>query len=217
MGLVDMERPRRARMKSACATQAIGVNFIDTYHRGGLYKIPLPSGLGLEAAGIVDAIGEGVTRFALGDRVAYCTGPIGAYAEAHVVREARAVKLPDAIAFDIAAASLLKGMTARYLLRKTFRVEPGHWLLDPRGRRRRRADSCTMGQASRRARDRLRRQRSQGRDRACARRRSCAGAWRREFRAARARDRRERACTSFMTASARTLGPARSTACARLA
>jgi NADPH2:quinone reductase len=105
---------------------AIGVNFIDIYHRTGLYKNPLPSGLGLEAAGVVDAVGADVTRFKAGDRVAYSAGPIGAYAQAHVVQQTQAVKLPDAIGFDIAAASLLKGMTARFLLRKTFRVERGH-------------------------------------------------------------------------------------------
>ncbi len=106
--------------------EAIGVNFIDTYQRSGLYKIALPSPLGLEAAGVVDALGEGVTRFKVGDRVVYASGPLGAYAEANVVKAAQAVKLPDAIPFDIAAASLLKGMTARFLLRKTFRVERGH-------------------------------------------------------------------------------------------
>jgi NADPH2:quinone reductase len=105
---------------------AIGVNFIDTYQRSGLYKIALPSGLGLEAAGVVEAIGANVTRFKAGDRIAYASGPVGAYAETNVVKETQAVKLPDAIAFDIAAASLLKGMTARFLLRKTFRVERGH-------------------------------------------------------------------------------------------
>ncbi len=105
---------------------AIGVNFIDVYHRTGLYKSALPNGLGLEAAGIVEAIGDGVTRFSVGDRIVYANGPIGAYAEAHVVKQTQAVKLPDAIPFDIAAASLLKGMTARFLLRKTFRVERGH-------------------------------------------------------------------------------------------
>jgi NADPH2:quinone reductase len=105
--------------------EAIGVNFIDTYHRSGLYKNPLPSGLGLEAAGVVDAVGASVTRFRPGDRIAYCSGPIGAYAEANVVHESRAVKLPDAISYAAAAASMLKGMTARYLLRKTFRVERG--------------------------------------------------------------------------------------------
>jgi len=113
---------REIRVKNA----ACGINFIDTYHRTGLYKIALPSGLGQEGAGVVDAVGADVSRFKVGDRVAYCSGPIGAYSEAHVVRDDRAVALPQAISFDSAAASLLKGMTARYLLRKTFRVERGH-------------------------------------------------------------------------------------------
>jgi len=104
---------------------AVGVNFIDTYHRTGLYPLPLPSGLGQEAAGVVDAVGPGVTRFQTGDRVAYCSGPAGAYAESHVTKADRAVKLPAGIDFEIAAACLLKGMTARYLLRKTFDVRPG--------------------------------------------------------------------------------------------
>lgn len=129
MQLVDVEPPSPGLHEIRVRHHAVGLNFIDTYHRTGLYKIALPSGLGLEGAGVVDAIGGGVTRFKLGDRVAYCSGPIGAYAEANVVNEMRAVKLPDPISFDIAAACLLKGMTARYLLRKTFRVEQGHWLL----------------------------------------------------------------------------------------
>jgi len=124
--LSEVEAPAPGAHEIRVRHHAIGVNFIDTYHRTGLYKIALPSGLGQEAAGIVDAVGESVTRFKIGDRVAYSLGALGAYAEAHVVNENRAVKLPDAISFDIAAASLLKGMTARYLLRKTFRVERGH-------------------------------------------------------------------------------------------
>lgn len=129
MRLVEVAAPEPGAREVRVRHEAIGVNFIDTYHRTGLYKTALPSGLGLEAAGIVDAIGDGVSRFKAGDRIAYCSGPVGAYAEMHVVNEARAVKLPDAIAFDIAAAALLKGMTARYLLRKTFRVERGHVVL----------------------------------------------------------------------------------------
>lgn len=129
MALVDVDAPPPGPGEIRVRHEAIGVNFIDTYHRTGLYKIALPSGLGMEAAGVVDALGEGVTRFALGDRVGYCTAPLGAYAESHAVSELRVVKLPDAISCDSAAASLLKGMTARYLLRKTFRVEQGHWLL----------------------------------------------------------------------------------------
>lgn len=126
IALADVPAPEPGANEVRVRHHAIGVNFIDTYHRSGLYKNPLPSGLGLEAAGVVDAVGAGVTRFKRGDRIGYCSGPIGAYAEAHVVNETRAVKIPDGVAFDIAAASLLKGMTARYLLRKTFRVERGH-------------------------------------------------------------------------------------------
>lgn len=121
---VDVQAPGAGEIR--VKHEAIGVNFIDTYQRTGLYKVALPSGLGMEAAGIVDAVGEGVTRFKHGDRVAYASGPIGAYATANVVQETRAVHVPQGISFDIAAASLLKGMTARFLLRKTFRVEQGH-------------------------------------------------------------------------------------------
>ena len=123
--VADVDTPEPGAHEIRVRHAAIGVNFIDTYHRTGLYKIALPSGLGLEAAGVVEAVGADVTRFKESDRVAYCSGPIGAYAEAHVVNEARAVMLPESVGFDIAAASLLKGMTARYLLRKTFLVKPG--------------------------------------------------------------------------------------------
>jgi NADPH:quinone reductase len=129
MRIADVEPPAPASHELRVRHEAIGVNFIDVYHRTGLYKNPLPSGLGQEAAGVVDAVGEGVTRFKVGDRIAYALGVLGAYAEAHVVNENRAVRLPSAISFDVAAASLLKGMTARYLLRKTFRVERGHVVL----------------------------------------------------------------------------------------
>jgi NADPH:quinone reductase len=126
MRLVDVEAPAPGAGQIRVRHEAIGVNFIDVYHRTGLYKNPLPTGLGMEAAGVIDAIGEGVTRFKPGDRVAYASGPIGAYAQTHLVQQTQAVPLPQAISFDVAAASMLKGMTARYLLRKTFRVERGH-------------------------------------------------------------------------------------------
>lgn len=126
IALTDVPTPEPGPGEVRVRHHAIGVNFIDTYQRSGLYKIALPSPLGLEAAGVVEAIGEGVTRFKAGDRIVYASGPLGAYAEANVVKEAQAVKLPSAISYDIAAASLLKGMTARFLLRKTFRVERGH-------------------------------------------------------------------------------------------
>lgn len=108
---------------------AIGVNFIDIYHRTGLYKVPLPSGLGLEAAGVVEGVGPGVTRFREGDRIAYASGPIGAYSEAHNVVANRAVKIPDGVSDDIAAAILLKGLTAHYLLRRTYKVKAGETIL----------------------------------------------------------------------------------------
>ncbi len=104
---------------------AVGVNFIDIYHRSGLYPVPLPSGLGLEAAGTIAAVGNGVAALKVGDRVAYCSGPIGAYAEANNVPADRLVRLPDAIADDVAAASLLKGLTAQYLLKRTYPVKRG--------------------------------------------------------------------------------------------
>ena len=104
--------------------EAIGVNYIDTYQRSGLYPIPVPGGIGLEAAGIVDAVGTGVTSLAPGDRVAYCSGPPGAYAEAHVVKADRCVKLPDGLASDTIAASLLKGLTVQYLIRRIHRCGP---------------------------------------------------------------------------------------------
>lgn len=103
---------------------AIGVNFIDTYHRSGLYAVPLPSGIGLEGAGTVEAVGDAVTALAPGDRVAYCNGPIGAYAEAHVVKAERAVKLPDWLAEDTIAASMLKGLTVQYLIRQIHACGP---------------------------------------------------------------------------------------------
>ncbi len=107
---------------------AIGVNYIDTYHRSGLYPLALPSGIGLEGAGIVEAAGT-ESGWREGDRAVYCTGPIGAYAEAHVVKADRAVRLPEAISFDTAAASLLKGLTVQYLIRQIHPVEPGETVL----------------------------------------------------------------------------------------
>lgn len=104
--------------------QAIGVNFIDTYHRSGLYPVPLPSGIGLEGAGTVEAVGADVTTLKEGDRVVYCSGPIGAYAEAHVIKAERAVRMPDWLEPETAAASLLKGLTVQYLIRQIHRCGP---------------------------------------------------------------------------------------------
>ena len=104
---------------------AVGVNFIDTYQRAGLYPITLPSGLGSEAAGVVEAIGPGVTNVEAGDRVAYAGSPLGAYASARVMPVASLVKLPAGIAPEIAAAAMLKGMTTDMLVGDCGRIEAG--------------------------------------------------------------------------------------------
>ncbi|MEQ6291235.1 quinone oxidoreductase [Vogesella sp. GCM10023246] len=108
---------------------AIGVNFIDTYHRSGLYPLTLPSGLGSEAAGVVEAVGAGVGHVAVGDRVAYAGGAQGAYSQRRVMNAAPLVRLPDDIADDTAACVMLQGMTVEYLIRRTFAVEAGQTVL----------------------------------------------------------------------------------------
>jgi NADPH2:quinone reductase len=107
---------------------AIGLNYIDTYHRSGLYPLPLPTRLGVEGAGIVESVGEGVEDVAVGDRVAY-SGGLGAYAEAIHMPASRLVKLPEDVSEEVAAASLLKGLTAAYLLTRTFEVNAGQDVL----------------------------------------------------------------------------------------
>ncbi len=108
---------------------AIGLNFIDVYHRTGLYPAPLPFTPGLEGAGIVETVGDGVTEFKTGDRVAYANPPLGAYAEMRLMPADRLVKLPDDIAEHKAAAMMLQGMTAQYLLRRTYPVRAGDIIL----------------------------------------------------------------------------------------
>jgi NADPH:quinone reductase len=108
---------------------AVGVNFIDTYHRSGLYPLPLPSGLGSEAAGVVEAIGPGVTGVRPGDRVAYAGGPPGSYAEARLLPASVLVPIPDGVTDQTAAAVMLKGMTAQYLIRRTYPVKAGETVL----------------------------------------------------------------------------------------
>jgi len=103
--------------------QACGLNFIDVYQRTGLYPNALPLTLGMEAAGIVEAVGEGVTHLQAGDRAAYASNPPGAYSEARVMPAKAVVRLPENIAFDTAAGMMLKGLTAQYLLKKTLPVE----------------------------------------------------------------------------------------------
>jgi NADPH2:quinone reductase len=129
LALQDVPLPEPGPGQIRVLHTVIGVNFIDTYQRSGLYPVSLPSGLGLEAAGVVSAIGAGVSGFEKGERVAYCSGPIGAYAEANVVPADRLVKLPKEISDETAAASLLKGMTAQYLLKRTYAVKAGETIL----------------------------------------------------------------------------------------
>ncbi len=108
---------------------AIGLNFLDTYHRSGVYPLPLPSGIGSEGAGVVTAVGKGVKEFKKGDRVAYASPPVGSYAEERLMASDRVVKIPAGISDRAAAAMMLKGMTARYLIRQTYPVKKGETVL----------------------------------------------------------------------------------------
>ncbi|MVT27844.1 NADPH:quinone reductase [Acidovorax citrulli] len=111
---------------------AVGLNFIDVYHRTGLYPLPMPATIGMEGAGIVEAVGAGVTHLAVGDRAAYASQPPGSYAEVRVLPAKCVCRLPDAIDFETGAAMMLKGLTAQYLLKKTLPAEglqPGDHVL----------------------------------------------------------------------------------------
>ncbi|MEO9684735.1 MAG: quinone oxidoreductase [Tateyamaria sp.] len=111
------------------AHKAIGLNFIDVYQRSGLYPMALPHALGMEAAGVVEAVGDGVTHLVAGDRAAYAANPPGAYSEARVMPAAHVVKLPDAVPFDVAAAMMLKGLTTEYLFHRTTPLTAGDTVL----------------------------------------------------------------------------------------
>ncbi|CCD97379.1 Quinone oxidoreductase (NADPH:quinone reductase) [Bradyrhizobium sp. ORS 375] len=117
--------PGEARIRHT----AVGLNFIDIYNRSGLYPVQLPSGLGSEGAGVVEEVGEGVTDLKVGDRVAYGSSPLGAYSEARLMPAALLLKLPDEIDDKTAAAMMLKGLTAQYLIRQTYRVKAGETIL----------------------------------------------------------------------------------------
>ncbi|MDQ0465299.1 NADPH2:quinone reductase [Caulobacter ginsengisoli] len=126
---VDLPVPTPGPGQILVRNAAIGLNYIDTYFRSGLYPAKLPAVLGLEGAGVVEAVGEGVTRFKVGDRAAYGNGPMGAYAEAHLVSADRAVKIPKGVDTETAAAAMLKGMTAEFLLRRCYPVKAGDTIL----------------------------------------------------------------------------------------
>lgn len=125
----DVEVAAPAAGQAQVRHAACGLNFIDVYHRTGLYPLALPAGLGVEAAGVVEALGQGVTGLQIGDRVAYAGGAPGAYAQLRNMPAALLVKLPDAIGFDTAAAMMLQGLTVQYLLRRTYRLKGGETIL----------------------------------------------------------------------------------------
>ncbi len=125
----DIELPEPGPVQARVRHEAIGLNFIDTYHRSGSYPLDLPSGLGTEAAGVVEAVGDGVATVAVGDRVAYVGVPPGTYCEQRIYAAERLVPLPDSISFETAAAAMLKGLTAWYLVRRSYPVQPGDTVL----------------------------------------------------------------------------------------
>jgi len=126
---VDVEVGEPGPGEARVRHHAIGLNYIDTYYRSGLYKTALPSGLGQEGAGVVEAVGEGVTHLAPGDRVVYAGGPLGAYSEARIMPANTLVRLPDAISFEQGAAMMLQGLTVQYLFRQTYQLQPGQTIL----------------------------------------------------------------------------------------
>jgi len=117
--------PGEARVRQ----HAMGINYIDVYFRSGLYAHPLPAGLGMEGAGVVEAVGEGVTEVAVGDRVAYAGRPLGAYAEVRNMPSAILLRLPDAVSFETAAAMMLQGLTVQYLFKRTTTLKAGDTIL----------------------------------------------------------------------------------------
>jgi NADPH2:quinone reductase len=127
--LVEVPTPTPGPTQILVRSHAIGINFIDTYQRGGLYPIALPSGLGSEGAGVVEAVGAEVARFKPGDLVGYAVGAIGAYAESYLAEESRVIPLPRDIPPRLAAASLLKGMTCEFLLRRCYPLKAGEPIL----------------------------------------------------------------------------------------
>lgn len=129
MEYVDVDLPAPGAGEVLVRQMACGLNFIDVYFRTGLYPQPLPGALGMEGAGVIEAVGANVTHIKVGDRVAYAGRPLGAYAEARVMPADILVKLPDSISFETAAAMMLQGLTVQYLFRRTFRLQGGETIL----------------------------------------------------------------------------------------
>ncbi len=126
---VDVELGAPAAGQVQVRHRAIGLNFIDCYYRSGLYPVTLPSGIGLEGSGVIEALGEGVKGFKVGDRVAYSGQPLGAYAEARNMPTNNLVKLPKNVDDEVAAAMMLKGLTVQYLFRRTYKLQKGQTIL----------------------------------------------------------------------------------------
>jgi NADPH2:quinone reductase len=127
--LVDVTLPKLNANEVLIKNLSIGLNYIDTYHRTGLYPIPLPSGIGLEACGIVEEIGSGVTLFKVGDRVAHSSMPIGSYSEKQIFPQEKLVSVPKEVSDEIASVMMLKGITAEYLLHRAYPVKKGDKVL----------------------------------------------------------------------------------------
>lgn len=125
----EVEVPAAGPGEVTIKNHACGLNFIDTYQRSGLYPLTMPSGLGLEGAGVVEAVGPGVTDFKPGDRVAYCSAPNGAYATTRNYPAERLIKIPDTVDFETAAGMMLQGMTVEFLVRRTYSVKAGDFVL----------------------------------------------------------------------------------------
>ena len=127
--LKEINLPKLKPNEVLIKNKSIGLNFIDTYHRSGIYPIPLPSGIGLEAAGIIEDIGKNVNLFKIGDKVTHASMPIGAYSEQQILPQEKLVKVPNEISFEIASAITLKGMTCEYLLHRAYSVKKSDTIL----------------------------------------------------------------------------------------
>ncbi len=127
--LKEINLPKLNSNEVLIKNKSIGLNFIDTYHRSGIYPIPLPSGIGLEAAGIIEDIGKNVNLFKIGDKVTHASMPIGAYSEQQILPQEKLVKVPNEISFEIASAITLKGMTCEYLLHRAYSVKKSDTIL----------------------------------------------------------------------------------------
>jgi NADPH2:quinone reductase len=129
MKFVDVELKKLAPNEVLIKNKAIGLNYIDIYHRSGTYPLPLPNGIGLEAAGVIEEIGSAVKEFKVGDRVAHAAAPPGSYSEKQVYPQEKLVKIPDYISDEIASCIMLKGITSEYLLHRAYAVKKGEFIL----------------------------------------------------------------------------------------